>query len=83
MAPSTAGSLSDRAVYGAQAGREKRLVALSSVVAAISLTLMKLVVGLTTGSLGILAEAAHSGLELVAAGISFRPIVSTLMDTVR
>lgn len=47
--------------------REKSLVALSSVAAAIGLTGMKLVVGLVTGSLGILAEAAHSGLDLVAA----------------
>jgi len=47
--------------------REKLVVALSSVVAAIGLTSMKLVVGLLTGSLGILAEAAHSGLDLVAA----------------
>jgi cation diffusion facilitator family transporter len=47
--------------------REKTMVAFSSVVAAIGLTSMKLVVGLLTGSLGILAEAAHSGLDLVAA----------------
>jgi cation diffusion facilitator family transporter len=47
--------------------REKRLVALSSVVAAIFLTAMKIVVGLLTGSLGILSEAAHSGLDLIAA----------------
>src|SRR5207247_5983955 len=47
--------------------RETMVVALSSVVAAIGLTGMKLVVGLLTGSLGILAEAAHSGLDLVAA----------------
>ncbi|MGC8879405.1 MAG: cation-efflux pump [Anaerolineae bacterium] len=56
---------------GAQAGHEKRLVALSSVVAAVFLTLMKLTVGLMTGSLGILAEAAHSALDLVAAGVTF------------
>jgi cation diffusion facilitator family transporter len=31
------------------------------------LTVLKLIVGLATGSLGILAEAAHSGLDLVAA----------------
>jgi len=49
------------------AGREKRSAALSSVVAAVFLTGMKVVVGLLTGSLGILAEAAHSGLDLVAA----------------
>jgi cation diffusion facilitator family transporter len=53
------------------AGREKRLVALSSVVAAVFLTAIKLAVGLMTGSLGILSEAAHSGLDLVAAGVTF------------
>jgi divalent metal cation (Fe/Co/Zn/Cd) transporter len=47
--------------------REKLLVSLSSVGAALGLTGMKLVVGLLTGSLGILTEAAHSGLDLVAA----------------
>ena len=45
--------------------------ALSSVLAAIFLTSMKIVVGVLTGSLGILAEAAHSGLDLVAAGVTF------------
>ncbi|MFH1017424.1 MAG: cation-efflux pump [Pseudomonadota bacterium] len=49
---------------------EKRFVALSSVFAAVFLTGMKLVVGLSTGSLGILSEAAHSGLDLVAAVIT-------------
>jgi len=47
--------------------REKAAVALSSVIAALGLTSIKLVAGLFTGSLGILAEAAHSGLDLVAA----------------
>jgi len=51
--------------------REKKNVALSSVVAAVFLTTMKLVVGLLTGSLGILAEAAHSGLDLIAAVVTF------------
>jgi len=50
---------------------EKKTVALSSVVAAVFLTTMKLVVGLLTGSLGILAEAAHSGLDLIAAVVTF------------
>src|SRR4051794_28294210 len=45
----------------------KLAVALSSVVAAVVLTVLKLAVGLATGSLGLLAEAAHSGLDLVAA----------------
>lgn len=52
------------------ADREKRFVALTSVLAAVLLTGMKLVVGLLTGSLGILAEALHSGLDLVAAGMT-------------
>lgn len=50
---------------------EKRTAALSSVIAAIFLTSMKLVVGVLTGSLGILSEAAHSGLDLVAALVTF------------
>jgi len=51
--------------------REKTLVALSSVGAAIGLTSLKIIVALLTGSLGILAEAAHSGLDLVAALMTF------------
>jgi cation diffusion facilitator family transporter len=50
---------------------EKQKAAISSVVAAVFLTLFKLIVGLTTGSLGILSEAAHSGLDLVAAVLTY------------
>ncbi len=50
--------------------REKGFAAATSVFAAILLTSMKIVIGLMTGSLGILAEAAHSGLDLVAALIT-------------
>jgi cation diffusion facilitator family transporter len=50
--------------------KEKQAAALSSLVAAIGLTAFKVVVGLATGSLGILAEAAHSGLDLIAAAIT-------------
>lgn len=46
-------------------------MALTSLLAAIVLTVAKLGVGLWTGSLGILAEAAHSGLDLVAALMTF------------
>ncbi|MGA2035005.1 MAG: cation-efflux pump, partial [Thermoguttaceae bacterium] len=52
------------------ANREKGLVALSSLLAAVVLTLLKLLVGLSTHSLGILAEAAHSALDLVAAAVT-------------
>ncbi len=51
--------------------KEKKSVAANSVIAALALTSMKLVVGLLTASLGILAEAAHSGLDLVAAFITY------------
>jgi len=50
-----------------EADREKRSVALVSVFAAVLLTALKLAVGFATGSLGIIAEAAHSGIDLVAA----------------
>ncbi len=46
---------------------EKKVVATISVFAAFFLTGFKLVVGLLTGSLGILSEALHSGLDLIAA----------------
>lgn len=51
--------------------REKQSAALTSLVAAVGLTGFKIVVGVSTGSLGILAEAAHSGLDLVAALMTF------------
>jgi cation diffusion facilitator family transporter len=54
----------------AAADSEKRRVAANSLAAAVLLTVLKLVVGLATNSLGILSEAAHSGLDLVAAGIT-------------
>ncbi|MBI5239175.1 MAG: cation diffusion facilitator family transporter [Elusimicrobia bacterium] len=52
------------------ADREKHAVAFSSVLAAVVLTSAKLVIGLWTNSLGILSEAAHSGLDLLAAGMT-------------
>ncbi len=51
--------------------KEKKKVALLSVFAAIFLTGFKLVIGILTGSLGILSEALHSGLDLVAAVITY------------
>jgi len=63
--------IENEALQDQKADREKRLVALSSVLAAILLTGMKIVVGVLTGSLGILSEAAHSGLDLVAAVVTY------------
>jgi cation diffusion facilitator family transporter len=49
----------------------KRSAALASVFSGVLLTALKLAVGIATGSLAILAEAAHSALDLLAAGITF------------
>jgi len=51
--------------------KEKKDAALLSVFAAIILTGFKLVIGIVTNSLGILSEALHSGLDLVAALITY------------
>ena len=50
---------------------EKNFAAFLSVLAASALTLLKVVVGLLTGSLGILSEALHSTLDMVAAAMTF------------
>src|SRR5579863_3444801 len=50
---------------------EKRAAAGNSVLAALLITSLKIVVGITTGSLGILSEAAHSGLDLIASILTF------------
>ena len=50
--------------------RRPELVALGSVAIGIVLVLAKLVVGVLTGSLGILSEAAHSFLDLAASGFT-------------
>jgi cation diffusion facilitator family transporter len=44
---------------------------MTSIVAAIFITGLKLIVGLMTNSLGILSEAAHSGLDLIAAVMTY------------
>ncbi len=63
---------SNAANYSSESMRsEKRGVAGNSVLAAIAITTLKIIVGFTTGSLGILSEAAHSGLDLVAAIVTF------------
>lgn len=56
------------------AASEKQHAALMSLFAALFLTALKIAVGVSTGSLGVLAEAAHSALDLVAAGVTFLAI---------
>ena len=48
----------------------KRSAAIFSVFAASVITLLKLITGLLTGSLGMLSEAAHSAIDLIASAIT-------------
>jgi cation diffusion facilitator family transporter len=50
---------------------EKRRVALHSMLAAAAMTLLKVAAGIFSGSLGVLSDAAHSGLDLAGAGLTF------------
>jgi cation diffusion facilitator family transporter len=54
----------------AAAPEAKRTAAVFSVVAAGVVTALKLVTGVITGSLGMLSEAAHSSIDLIASGIT-------------
>ena len=49
---------------------KKQHVALTSVLASLLLTIMKLVVGIMTGSIGIISEAAHSAFDFGAAALT-------------
>ncbi|MGZ4904193.1 MAG: cation diffusion facilitator family transporter [Halobacteriota archaeon] len=55
----------------AQRDAKKLRAATVSILANVLLLSLKLVVGIVTGSLGILAEAAHSLLDLVASGFAY------------
>lgn len=56
------------------AAREKRLAALGSVGSAVVLVILKVFLAIVTGSLGVLSEALHSSLDLVAAVITYLSI---------
>jgi cation diffusion facilitator family transporter len=49
----------------------KRRVALQSMLAAAAMTVLKVAAGLMSGSLGVLSDGAHSGLDLVGSGLTF------------
>jgi cation diffusion facilitator family transporter len=51
--------------------REKKLAALASVGSAVLLVSLKVFLTLATGSLGVLSEALHSSLDLIAAVITY------------
>lgn len=57
-----------------KASKEKLKVAISSIAASIALTLIKLIIGYSTNSLGILSEAMHSGLDVIAAVMTYQAI---------
>jgi cation diffusion facilitator family transporter len=50
--------------------KQKRSAALMSMLAACGMTALKLIAGLLTGSLGMLSDAAHSGLDLLGAALT-------------
>ncbi len=50
--------------------KEVQRAAMWSVLSATFLTLIKLITGILTNSLGVISEALHSGLDLLAAGIT-------------
>ncbi len=54
--------------------KEVQRAAAMSVVAAAILTLVKLIVGFMTNSIGVISEALHSGLDLLAAGITLAAV---------
>src|SRR5256885_408159 len=57
--------------YSVEEGREKKRAALLSVGSALLLVSLKTFLVVRTGSLGVLSEALHSGLDLLAAIITF------------
>ena len=50
---------------------EKKRVALQSMLAAAVMTVLKLAAGIFSGSLGVLSDAAHSGLDLAGATLTY------------
>src|SRR5664280_2381529 len=55
----------------AESSAEKRNVSRNSLLAAAAMTVLKLAAGLMSGSLGVLSDAAHSGLDMVGATLTF------------
>src|SRR5579859_2871083 len=49
----------------------KRRVALHSMLAAAAMTVLKIAAGLMSGSLGVLSDGAHSGLDLIGSALTF------------
>jgi cation diffusion facilitator family transporter len=73
LTPQTNTQQADEATR-ARRGQAKQTAALSSMAAALFLAVAKLVIGLMTGSLGLLSEALHSGLDLVGTILSYAAV---------
>ena len=54
--------------------KEKIRIAITSIVASAALTILKLGTGLSVNSLGILSEALHSGLDVIAAIMTYHAV---------
>jgi cation diffusion facilitator family transporter len=63
------------ATISSQASAEKRWAALVSVGVACVMTALKIAVGLLTGSLGVLSDAAHSALDLAGSALTFLSVI--------
>jgi cation diffusion facilitator family transporter len=70
--PETEAALTDGSALNLEeASAAKRRVARHSMAAAVVMTLLKLGAGLISGSLGVLSDAAHSGLDLIGAALTY------------
>jgi len=58
--------------------REKRAAAVGSLIVALLMAALKLAAGLLTGSLALLSEAAHSGLDLIASAITLFSVEASI-----
>jgi cation diffusion facilitator family transporter len=65
---------SDSNLTAEEKARRKQQAALSSIGAGVLLTAAKLVVGLLSGSLALLSEALHSGLDLVGTALAYAAV---------
>jgi cation diffusion facilitator family transporter len=54
--------------------KEKKRIVITSMAASASLAILKLIIGFSTNSLGILSESFHSGLDVLAALMTFYAI---------
>ncbi len=70
MTSVTARSAESQAQAHAEMSAAKRRVALHSMMAAAAMTLLKLAAGLMSGSLGVLSDAMHSGLDLIGSALT-------------